>query len=151
MKTLLLLSTIIIIIWLPQIELSQKEKAEPQSTSEKYTSTSFWEGKTFYTEFTPTDLSGTPSWNPKKGNPPITVSEAIQKSRAFLAKHFPNSVAWEIERITYDQFGKDKWVCVVEFALDKESSRDGHAASFSVFLKMDGTFFEPKVTATDKH
>jgi len=135
---------------LPQVGSGQKRSTEQPTTSEKYKSTSFWEGKTFSTEFSPQDLSGTPSWNPEKENPPISVSEAAKESRAFLGKYFPNPAAWEIERITYDQFGKDKWIYVIGFTLDKERSRDGHAASFSVFLKMDGTFFEPKVTASNK-
>jgi len=146
-----LLVGFIIIAWLSQVGAGQKRYGESPATTEKYTFTTFWEGKTFYTEFSEKDVSGTPSWNPENGNPPISVSKALTESRAFLRKYFPDPVASEIESITYGRVGKDKWVYVIAFDLDRESARFGHSiASFKVILKMDGTFFEPKVTTSDK-
>lgn len=150
MKAFLLLS-LIVIAWLPQVGSGQKISGESPVTSEKYTFTTFWEGKIFYTEFTEKDVSGTPSWNPEKENPPISVSKALTESRVFLGKYFPNPTAWKVESIAYEPVGKDKWVYIIAFYLDRESGRDGHsAASFKAILKMDGTFFEPKITASDK-
>lgn len=147
----LLILSLAIIVWLPQGGLNQGRLTEQSTDSDKYRSTSFWEGKIFSTEFSSRDLNNTPSWIPEKGDPPISIGTAVKKSRNFLTNYFPNPDSWKIERITCDQFGKDKWVYVVEFALEKEMSRDDHAASFSVFMKMDGNFFEPKVTLSGKH
>lgn len=149
MKPLIL--CLAMIVGLLQPGLGQKRLIEEQTASDKYQSTSFWEGKTFSTEFSSIDLSDTPSWIPEKGDPPISIGTAVKKSRNFLKKYFPNPDSWKIERITCDQFSKDKWVYVIEFTLDKEVSRDNHAASFSAFMKMDGIFFEPKVTLSGKH
>jgi len=150
MKILFMLGMLVILLCSQNV-LGQEKSTEQSDVSEKYRSTSFWEGKVFSTEFSPKDLLDTPSWNPEKGNPPISLVKAVKESRAFLKKYFPNYSSWEIERITCDQFGKGKWVYVVEFYLDQKASRDGRAASFSAFLKMDGNFFEPKVSASDKH
>ena len=146
-----LFMSIVVAIMLPQVGQCQKKSVTLPVTSEKYTLTSFFEGKEFYTEFTEKDVSNTPSWNPENEKPPISVSKALGESRKLLGKYVPNSNIWEIESIKYEMVGKDKWVYVIDFYLDRLSTKDGNSATFSAVLKMDGTFFEPKVTALDKH
>lgn len=118
---------------------------------DRYTFTSFFNGKEFYTEFTEKEVSDTPSWDPEKENAPIPLNKALKESRKFLGKYVSNLISWDIESVKYVLISKGKWVCVTSFYLDGQIAKDGLSATFTVILKMDGSFFEPKVTALDKH
>lgn len=140
-----------ILLILPQTGLCQARSAKPPIHSEKYTFTAFVEGKEFFTEFTEIDVPETPSWNPKVDTPPIAINKAIEKSQKFLGKFITAPTMWDIESIKYTKVGKSKWVYEIAFYLDRHSAKDGLSASFTVILKMDGTFFEPKVRHSDKN
>ena len=150
MKVVLLIG-VIALAMLSQMGLCQDKSIKLLVSSEKYTFTSFFDGKEFQTEFTEKDVSKTPSWYPEREEPPISVNVALERSRKFLGKYVPNPAAWEIESIKYTAVGKEKWVYVIEFYLDSLSASNGRSANLAVILKMDGTLFEPKVTTLDKH
>ena len=150
MKAVLLIG-VIVLAMLSQMGLCQDKSIKLPVSSERYTFTSFFDGKEFQVEFSEKDVSHTPSWNPEREKPPIPVDEALGRSRRFLGKYVPNPAAWEIEGIKYVAVGKEKWVYVIAFYLDSLSASNGNSANLTVILKMDGTFFEPKVTILDKH
>ena len=145
MKAMILM-ILAIVLPLSSVGSYQEPIARHPIVPEKFTYTSFIDSKQFYTEFTEKDVPDTPSWNPQRGNPPIRLSKAIEKSKKILSKFVPNSIVWEIESIRYTKVGKDKWVYEIDYYLDRLQATDGLSASFTVILKMDGTFFEPKIT-----
>jgi hypothetical protein len=113
---------------------------------EKYTYTNQTKDKVFTVKFTDDDLAKTPSWDPEKEDIPLSISTITKISRKQLHRYVQNSESWKIESIKFDRVGRHKWVCVIDFTIEKKDET-GTEENFTVIMKMDGTFFEPEVTA----
>ncbi|NOT60783.1 MAG: hypothetical protein HOP19_11240 [Acidobacteria bacterium] len=117
----------------------------------KFTITNFYAEKEYYVEFTEKDMDNTPSWNPENAPPPVSISQAIRQSKKFLRRYISSSDAWEIDSIKHTFLGQEKCFYTIDFYLDRSKAKNGQSATFTVVMKMDGSFFIPKVTSSAKH
>ncbi|HYE73533.1 MAG TPA: hypothetical protein VEF04_09380 [Blastocatellia bacterium] len=103
-------------------------------------------GKKVYSyEFTDDDLSRTPFWDiSKKEPPPISMNQALDGTRSYLQKHFPNADQWIVDSIRLDLVGKRKWIYEIQYFCPENVCDE--STHFSVIMKMDGKIIEHTIT-----
>ena len=144
MKPYLILLALVFACYLPVGIQSTTQQQGKTEYLERRVITNIVGEKVFLIEFTDDDLSKTPAWDPEKEAPPIPLPKAIAMSREYLGKFVENSKLWQAESIRYELVGKRKWVYIIDFkSVGNELNTD---SIFSLVLKMNGNFVEPKIS-----
>ncbi|HYG80454.1 MAG TPA: hypothetical protein VD861_08710 [Pyrinomonadaceae bacterium] len=137
-----------LLIWLPFILLTfQPALAQEEDRGRQYQAVGFNYGNSSvgYSIFE-ADLADTPSWDPEQGEPPVALGQAVGIARNNLrrfAREADSLVVWKVDLLRFDS---DKWVYEVLFNC---GGKGDCATAFWIFVKMDGTVFEPKFIAND--
>ena len=134
--------------WLPLVLLMSQPALAQGERGRQYQSLGFSYGNSSvgYSIFE-SDLADTPSWNPETGEPPVTLSQAVQIARSNLPRFVHDADKLAIGKVDLQRFDADKWVYEVLFNCGDAGDC---GPSFWVIVKMDGTVFEPEFSAPKK-
>ena len=108
---------------------------------------SFRNGYRYNYEINDDTLKNTPSWDPEKGEPPVSFRRAMEIGWTNLGKEVPKPHdRWHLSKLTLHRIGwsENKWIYEAEFqclALKDELCDD--PSSFDFWIKLDGTVIEP--------
>lgn len=134
-----------LLTWLPLVLLMCQPAQAQGERGRQYQSVGFGYGDSSvgYRIFE-ADLSDTPSWKPEHGEPPLALSQALDIARNNLPRFVRHADKLSVGKVDLQRFESDKWVYQVLF-----NCGDGGDCgdSFWVYVKMDGTIFEPEFAA----
>jgi hypothetical protein len=119
--------------------------------AQSMSASSFYGAKKFSYEINVATLASTPSWDPERESPPLTLSQAIISARVGLKRFAPASNGnWDVEKIEMSKIGweANKWIYEVEFRCREAKCPDDD--SLRVFVKLDGKVLEPEITADNE-
>lgn len=125
---------------------SNEVSAQSQSTSGSI----FYGGNAYSHNISDEDLVNTPSWNPEKGDPPVSLRTAVQIARVNLSRFVKKADGFDVEKIELRQMGIEKWLYEVAFHCWKDKCRDDAGSSFRIYIKMDGSVIDPEITPEPK-
>ena len=97
-------------------------------------------------------LKDTPSWNPEKKDAPVSLRQAVEIGRNNLSRFVPEADdKWDLLGVKLHRIGwdKNKWIYEVEFYCFDKACKAG-SSGFKIYVKLDGTMFEPKVEPENK-
>ena len=110
-----------------------------------------FEGRKYSYELATSDVKATPSWNPSREDPPLSLRSALGVAEATLRRYVKDADDWEAENITLKQVDVEKWIYEIAFSCNKRGCFEkGYLASFPILIKMDGSAVEPKIEADEK-
>lgn len=101
-------------------------------------------GDTFAYNYTEADFANTPSWKAEDGEPPISISRAVQIGKINLPRFVEHSDSWKVSRISLMNVIDDKWYYNIVFRCSGVNCRELETRNFPILVKMDGTILEPK-------
>lgn len=101
-------------------------------------------GENYSYKYTEADFADTPSWKVEDGEPPISISRAVQLVRINLPRFVESSENWKIRHIFLSNSNDDKWFYRISYTCFGMICRELEAREFSILVKMDGTILEPK-------
>jgi hypothetical protein len=101
-------------------------------------------GDTFAYNYTEADFADTPSWKVENGEPPISISRAVQIGKINLPRFVESSENWKVRRINLFNVTDDKWFYNIMFTCSGVICRELKTRDFPILVKMDGTILEPK-------
>jgi hypothetical protein len=138
-----------LLIWLPLVLLTFQPARAQGERGRQYQSIGFSYGASSvgYSIFEG-DLADTPSWNPETGEPPVTLSQAVQIARGNLHRFVHEADKLAVGKVDLQRFDSDKWVYQVLFNCGGDEGDCG--PSFLILVKLDGTVFEPEFSAAKK-
>jgi hypothetical protein len=120
--------------------------AQSQSTSVS----TFYGGHAYSYKISEEDLVNTPSWNPEKGGPPLSLRKAVEIARVNLRRFVKKADGMAVEKIELRQMGIETWLYQIGFHCWKAECEDEAGNSFTIYIKMDGSVIEPEVTPGPK-
>ena len=104
---------------------------------------------TFRYDLQDSDFKDTPSWNPETEESPLSVPKVVAIARVNLQRFVSDAEKFEIEKIKLERFEPHKWLFEISFhCWDKQCSDT--SMSFPIFLKLNGSIVEPKVTPKER-
>ena len=142
-------SALILTIWLFAVSNAIGQDRDPVD----FVMNSRWEfrGKTYEYTFTSDDLRNTPEWDSKKGEPPLSISEALKIARNNTSIFVQDARGWEATSIRLTSTSHGKWYYFVTFSCMDPSCVEGPGRGFNILVKLDGTVLRPRmVTAPAK-
>lgn len=97
------------------------------------------------------DLEEMPNWNPETDPVPITIRDVTQTARTNLKRLAPESLyaSYSLDEVNLFKL-RDKWFYQVSFKSLDLLFGDDDSGEFSIFVKMDGSILEPKVTSWNR-
>ena len=101
-------------------------------------------GETYRYKYTQDDFAETPSWNGEEGEPPFSLSRALEIARANLPRFVVGAENFKMNHISLRQTGNDKWFYQISFICRAAECRELPSRQFLIVVKMDGTILEPK-------
>lgn len=107
-------------------------------------SRSEFRGRHFEYSLTNDDFKDTPAWDPAKGEPPLSVSQASAKARDNMSYFVTDKNGWEPTSIRLTSTSRGKWYYFVTFGCMKPTCADPPTAGFNILVKMDGAVVLPK-------
>ncbi len=105
----------------------------------------FYNNLSFSYDIPGSDYEKTPSWDPASEEAPLSMKKVVEIARLNLQRFVKESEKFDIESIFIEEFGTQKWIFQVTFHCWYESCSNS-PASFPIFVKLDGTVIEPKIT-----
>ena len=101
-------------------------------------------GTKYFYKFTEKDFADTPSWNVADGEPPISITRALQIANTNLPRFVESSDNWKARRVVLQSLNGDKWFYQIMFICPGAPCRNLALRQFSLVVKMDGSILEPK-------
>lgn len=92
------------------------------------------------------DLANTPAWQPEREDPPVALHQALDIARNNLRRLIKESDKLVLGKVALHRFEADKWVYEVLFNC---GGSENCATAFWMFVKMDGSIFEPEFVPVD--
>lgn len=120
--------------------------AQSQSTS----GATFYGGNAYSYRISDEDLVNTPSWNPAKEDPPLSLRKAVEIARVNLRRFVKKADGLDVEKIELRQMGVETWLYQIGFHCWKDKCEDEAGTSFTIYIKMDGSVIEPEITPEPK-
>src|SRR5207248_5054520 len=91
------------------------------------------------------DIANTPSWNPSREDPPLSLRKALNVSLVNLGRFVKDVNVWEVEAISLRQMDVEKWIYEIRFYCRKSECMNDYSSSFIILTKMDGSIVEPQI------
>lgn len=113
----------------------------------------FYDGISYSVRLSAEEVSNTPSWNPARKDPPLSVRQAAKIARAELQRFVKNSASeWDISSLALTQLDLEKWVYTVNFQCYNSKCQDSRAygGSFRIAVKMDGSTIQPEIKPDER-
>lgn len=101
-------------------------------------------GEKYSYKYTEQDFADTPSWKVEDGEPPLSVSRALQIAKTNLARFVEGSDDFKVRRVTMHNLRDDKWFYDISFVCMGAPCRNFETRQFQIIVKMDGSILEPK-------
>jgi hypothetical protein len=121
---------------------SSAVSAQSQSISDS----TFYGGNAYSYKITDEDLLKTPSWNPARDGPPLSLRKAVEIARVKLRSFVKKADGLGVEKIALTQLGVEKWLYEVSFHCWRDECEDSAGSDFNIYIKMDGSVIEPEIT-----
>src|SRR5712671_6722950 len=128
---------------------STQARAQAMGHGHGMTRTFVYDNLTFRYNLSDDDFKNTPSWNPETDDSPLSTRKALVVARITLRRFVPDAETYEVEKLNLERFEPHKWVFEISFHCWDNRCSDA-AASFTVFVKMDGSAIEPEVIPKQK-
>jgi hypothetical protein len=114
--------------------------------SQSISGSTFYGGNAYSYKISDEDLANTPSWNPAKEDPPLSLRKAVEIARANLRRFVKKADGLDVEKIELTQMGVEKWLYEVSFHCWKDECEDEAGGNFRIHIRLDGSVIEPEVT-----
>ena len=118
--------------------------------SQSISGSTFYGGNAYSYKISDEDLMNAPLWNPAKEEPPLSLRKAVEIARINLRRFVKRADVLGVEKIELTQMGVEKWVYEVAFHCWKEECEGEAGSSFRIYVRMDGSVIEPKITPEPK-
>ena len=108
----------------------------------------FYEGMSYSVQLSAKEVSNTPSWNPAREDPPLSVRRTAKIARNELQRHVKNRAEeWDINSLGLMQLDFEKWVYIVHFQCYNSRCQDSGAygGSFRIAVRMDGSILQAEI------
>jgi hypothetical protein len=105
-----------------------------------------YNGFTYTYHLSTSDIAHTPSWNPLKGEPPVSLRKALEIATVNLHRFVKDADGWDVSHIDLKQMDTGKWIYEISFGCIHRGCINQTGSDFPILLKMDGSVVEPEVT-----
>lgn len=96
------------------------------------------------------DFVNTPKWNLDEGEPPVSISRAIQIAKVNLSRFVEASDKFRVRSIQLREFSNSgKWYYSIRFFCRGRVCRNLDIRSFQILVKMNESVIEPKILPPD--
>jgi hypothetical protein len=113
-------------------------------------SRSEFRGRQFEYSITNEDLKDSPAWDPMAGDPPLSVSRALQLARDKMSYFLTDRTGWEATSIRLTSTSRGKWYYFVSFGCLKPSCADPPTSGFNILVRLDGTVVLPRLVSNER-
>ena len=107
------------------------------------------DGREYKYQLSTEDIKDTPSWDPLKGNPPLSMQNAITIARDNLKRFVKTPKIWQVKSIKLEELDTQKWIYDISFQIKPELIKNSDI-NFNILVKMDGSIVEPEIKTNEK-